>query len=77
MYTPWFIGTDETARQVLRASKSDYLEFLEATLQPEATIPTKIWYVSALLFFADLLIAGGTRIKRNVMPRPRTSFQAR
>ena len=77
MYTPWFIGTDETAHQVLRASESDYLNFLESTLQPEPAIPNKAWYVPALLFFADLLIAGGTKIKRNVMPHPRTSFQAR
>lgn len=74
MYTPWFSGTDDSARSILRSGQDDYLQFIELTGN---TSPAPNWHTKVLISFADLLIASGTKIKKSAAPKLRTSFQAR
>lgn len=77
MYTPWFSGTDETAKMVLKANQKDYLDFIELTGEANTKQRTIAWHTALLISFADLLIESGTKIKRNAASNFYTSLQTR
>ncbi|PKN91466.1 MAG: hypothetical protein CVU44_19095 [Chloroflexi bacterium HGW-Chloroflexi-6] len=77
MYAPWFCSTDEATRLAFKASEDDYLRFLENTLGPDTIKPAIVWHVAVLIFFADLLISSGTKIKQGAMPHLSTTFRTR
>ncbi|HAE58501.1 MAG TPA: hypothetical protein DCG54_03065 [Anaerolineae bacterium] len=77
MNTPWFFGTEDAARLVLRANEEDYRQFLEASYSPITDYTGDRWYAATFIFFANLLIISGLKIKKAATSRPRTSFQTR
>jgi hypothetical protein len=77
MNAPWFFGTEDAARLVLRANEEDYQQFLESSYSPVTGHTSNRWYTATFIFFADLLIISGIKIKKAATSRPRTSFQTR
>ncbi len=77
MNAPWLFGTEDAARLMLRANEEDYRQFLEASYSPNPGHTGDRWYTATFIFFADLLIISGIKIKKAATSRSRTSFQAR
>lgn len=77
MNIPWFAGTDESARQVLRAGQSDYQQFVEKTHGFVAARPSGVWRQAALAYFVDFFKAGDKKAQQKAAPDAYTSLQPR
>jgi hypothetical protein len=74
---PLFFLTEDAARLALRVSEKDYQQFVEAVYSPAASLAGDSWQNASLIFFADLLITAGEKIKQFAAHPARASFQTR
>lgn len=77
MNIPWFASTDEAARLVLRASESDYQQFIEKTQYSAEADSGGAWYHAALALFVSFFNIKKKAAKKSAVPAAGATLQPR